>query len=262
MTGKVDNSEKRAGIPLADRNDTIVQGAGLLPIEEIMHLSRLITIGELSASFAHEVFNPLMLIRGHLRLIDEGITPDHPLRNNLDVIQRASKRIEEMADRMLDFSRKRVPQTEACDPRKLVTDALGFLQPYLNGQGIDVQIHVDRRLPQLKMDRWEMVQAFVNLIQNAAEAMTNSDRRILRIDVANHKSDIRISFSDTGTGISATDLPRVFNPFFTTKGELGTGLGLYIAKRVVEEHSGAITVQTRGDGTTFMIDFPGNESVA
>jgi two-component system NtrC family sensor kinase len=256
MTSNVKNSEKR-GIPGAGDRTPGVQGAGSLPSSEIMHLSRLITIGELSACFAHEVFNPLMLIRGHLRLIDEGIAPDHPLRNNLDVIQRASKRIEEMADRMLDFSRKRTPQTEQCDPGELARDALHFLQPYLNGLQIDVQINIDRKLPQLRIDRWEMVQALVNLIQNATEAMANSERRVLRMVVADDDGDIRISISDTGPGISAADLPRVFNPFFTTKGELGTGLGLYIAKRVVEEHSGTVTVQTNRNGTTFVIHFPG-----
>src|ERR1700756_5622193 len=83
--------------------------------DELLHFSRLITIGELSACFAHEVTNPLMLIRGHVRFVEESLAADHPLRMNFDVIARASHRIEEMARHMLDFSRKRGRRTERCD---------------------------------------------------------------------------------------------------------------------------------------------------
>src|SRR5213080_287900 len=98
--------------------------------EELQHFSRLITIGELSACFAHDVTNPLMLIRGHVRFAQESLPADHPLRVNLEVIDRASRRIEEMAKCMLDFSKKRPPRTEPCDIAELISDALRFIQPY------------------------------------------------------------------------------------------------------------------------------------
>lgn len=111
------------------------QGAGTtrtsFSTEELLHFSRLITIGELSACFAHEVANPLMLIRGHLRFVEESVTEDHPLRANFEVIDRASKRIEEMAKRMLDFSRKSTPRTEKCDFAEVISDAVHTaLLPY------------------------------------------------------------------------------------------------------------------------------------
>jgi signal transduction histidine kinase len=87
--------------------------------------------------------------------------------------------------------------------------------------------------------------------------MLESPKRLLRIDISHEKGDVvRISIADTGKGISKADLPRVFNPFFTTKGEMGTGLGLYIAKRVVEEHNGTINVKSDAEGTTFSMNFP------
>src|SRR6266576_3902612 len=98
--------------------------------EELLPLSRLITMGELSACFAHEVTNPLMLIRGHVRFVEESLPADHPLRLNFEVIERASRRIEEMAKRMLDFSKKRTLRTEACEIEELISDALRFVQPY------------------------------------------------------------------------------------------------------------------------------------
>jgi signal transduction histidine kinase len=224
--------------------------------EELQHFSRLITIGELSACFAHEVTNPLMLIRGHLRFVEESLTEDHPLRINFEVIDRASRRIEEMAKRMLDFSRKRTRRTESCDVAEVISDALRFLQPYFRTQYVDVQIHVEPRLPLIDIDRWQMVQAIVNLLQNAADAMADQERRVLSIYSRLEGNRMRIAICDTGTGIAQANLPKIFNPFFTTKGERGTGLGLYIAKQVIDEHNGTISVQTGDRGTSFVISLP------
>jgi len=224
--------------------------------EELLHFSRLITMGELSACFAHEVTNPLMLIRGHVRFVEESLPADHPLRINFEVIERASRRIEEMAKRMLDFSRKRTRRNEACQIDELISDALRFVQPYLRTQYIDVEVHLDPDLPPIDLDRWQMVQAVVNLLQNAADAMVGADKRILSIAGRIEGNAMRIAISDTGTGIAAANVQRIFEPFFTTKGERGTGLGLFIAKQVIEEHKGSVSVETSSHGTTFVISLP------
>ncbi len=219
-------------------------------------MSRLITIGELTACFAHETTNPLMLIRGHLRLIEENLPENHPIRLNFEVIDRASRRIEDMAKRLLDFSRKRKLKSERCDVSLLINESLSFVQPYLQGQNVEVQLNIDSRLPQVRLDRWRLVQALVNLFQNAADAMSQSDLRILRVSAECETGRLRISVADTGHGILPADQQRVFEPFFTTKGERGTGLGLYVTKRVVEEHGGTIRVQTTDRGATFVISLP------
>ena len=224
--------------------------------DELLHFSRLITIGELSACFAHEVTNPLMLIRGHIRFVEESLPDDHPLRMNFEVIERASRRIEEMAKRMLDFSKKRARRTEACEIDELISDALRFVQPYLRTNYIDLQVQLDSDLPAIDLDRWQMVQAVVNLLQNAADAMADSDKRVLSIASRIEGNTMRIAISDTGIGIAAAHVQRIFEPFFTTKGERGTGLGLFIAKQVVEDHNGSITVETSSRGTTFVISLP------
>lgn len=224
--------------------------------QELLHFSRLITIGELSACFAHEVTNPLTLIRGHLRFVEESLPQDHPLRINFEVIDRASRRIEEMAKRMLDFSRKRTPRTETCDVAEVISDAIRFAQPYFRTQRIDVQVHLDQKLPAVAVDRWQLVQAIVNLLQNAADSMAELDKRVLSIAARAEGPSMRITISDTGTGIVAGNVPRIFEPFFTTKGERGTGLGLYITKQVIEEHRGTINVHTGDRGTTFVISLP------
>lgn len=222
----------------------------------ILHFSRLITIGELSACFAHEVTNPLTLIRGHVRFVEESLPPDHPLRMNFEVIDRSSRRIEEMAKRMLDFSRKRVARTEPCDVAEVISDALRFVQPYFRLHNVDLKVHLDQKLPVTDIDPWQLVQAIVNLLQNAADAMSDSDKRVLSITARTEGSNVRIAISDTGKGIAAGNVSRIFDPFFTTKGERGTGLGLYITKQVIDDHGGTIDVQTGDRGTTFVISLP------
>ena len=224
--------------------------------EELLHLSRLITIGELSACFAHEVTNPLMLIKGHIRFLGETLPAGDPLRANFEVIERASQRIEELAKCMLDFSRRRSPQTQPCELAELISDALRFVQPYLRTQFIDVQVHLDTRLRLINLDRWQIIHALVNLLQNAADSMMGVDQRVLSITGRIAEGAMRIAISDTGIGIAPTDLRRIFEPFFTTKGERGTGLGLFITRQVVEAHRGSITVETSNRGTIFVISLP------
>jgi signal transduction histidine kinase len=224
--------------------------------DDLLHFARLVTIGELSACFGHEVTNPLMLIRGHLRFMDESLPADHPLRINLEVIDRASRRIDEMARNMLDFSKKRANRIEPCDIAELVSDSVRFLEPYVRTQFIEVQTRLEAPLPRLRLDRWQMVQAVVNLLQNAAYAMTKLDRRLLSVAARLEHEKVMIAISDTGPGIPSGSLSKIFDPFFTTKGEQGTGLGLYITKQVIEQHHGAIAVETGHRGTTFVISLP------
>ena len=224
--------------------------------DELLHFSRLITIGELSACFAHEVTNPLTLIRGHLRFAEESLAPDNPLRTHLEVIDKASSRIEEMAKRMLDFSKKRKRGTKRCNIAEVISDALRFVQPYFKNHFIDVHVQLESQLPILKTDRWQMIQAIVNILQNAADAMAEVDRRAVTIAARADANHMDISITDTGKGIAPGNVSQIFEPFFTTKGELGTGLGLYITKRVIEDYRGTVHVETGPRGTTFVISLP------
>ena len=224
--------------------------------EELFHFSRLVTMGQLSACFAHEVTNPLTLIRGHLQFIDESLGPGHPLRANVEAIDRASRRIEEMAKRTLDFSKKKTRRMTLCDIRELIAEALRFIDPYVRTNFIDVQLQLEPQLPCISVDRWQMVQAIVNVLQNAGEAMVDVNPRILSIRASADEKNIRIAVSDSGTGIAPGDLPQIFEPFFTTKGDRGTGLGLFITKQVIEEHCGTIQIHSANPGTIFSISLP------
>ena len=118
----------------------------------------------------------------------------------------------------------------------------------------DITVHPG--MPQVAIDRSMMIQAFVNLMQNAADAMVGARRRILSITARWEADEVRIAFADTGKGIPSSDLDYIFAPFFTTKGERGTGLGLYITRKIVEDHQGSISVQTSERGSTFVLSLP------
>jgi signal transduction histidine kinase len=224
--------------------------------EDLLQVARMITVGELSACFAHEVFDPLMLIRGHLRFVDEGLPADSNLRINFEVIDRACRRIEDRARRMLDFSRKHPSQLSSHDPGEIVDEAVRFMEPYFQEQFADVKVNVSPGLPRVRVDRPQFVQALVNVLQNAAEAMSRSEIRTVSVSITRDGEILRISIADTGCGIAQADLARIFAPFFTTKGDKGTGLGLYITRKIVEEHRGDIAVQTNSAGTTFVVSLP------
>src|SRR6185436_13776709 len=172
------------------------------------------------------------------------------------VIDRASLRIEELARRMLDFSRKRSHRTESCEVAELISEALRFVQPQFRTTFIDLQVHVDPRAAVIDIDRWQMVQALVNLFQNAADAMADVDDRVLTVSAEVERGQVVLIVSDTGAGIASSIQSKIFEPFFTTKGERGSGLGLYITKQVVEAHHGTIEVQSSGRGTSFIISLP------
>jgi signal transduction histidine kinase len=226
----------------------------ILPsVEELLHVARLVTIGELAACFAHEVMNPLTTIRGNLSIANYELPGDHPARLYLEAISRAERRIEALARRMLNFSKKRDFTPESHDVAEIIADAIKFVEPYFAEADAQLQARVPSGLPHIEADRCQLVQALVNLLQNACEAMAGTPQRTLTISAAHESDDIRISVADTGRGISEENLPRIFTPFFTTKGEAGTGLGLYITRRIIEDHRGTITVESGAGGTTFTI---------
>src|SRR5262249_40713342 len=224
--------------------------------DELRHFSRLITVGQLSTRFAQELMNPLTLIRGHLQVVEESLSTEESFRTNFEVVDRASRRIEEMAKRMLEFGKKRVRCTESWRVEEIISEALRFIQPCIRRPFVETQVEIDPQLPPVRVDRWQMVHALVNILQNAIEAMAESERRILKITACLEAKKLRITISDTGPGNRCDDVSKIFEPFFSTKTDRGAGLGLYVTKQVIEEHLGVINVRSSGCGTTFLIDLP------
>jgi len=232
----------------------------LLSEEGLHHLPRLVTIGELALCFSHEIKDPLTTVIGNARILGDQLSADHPGRVLLEGIARSALRIQGMAESMLDFGRKRQRAMQVCGPMDLIQEAVAFIRPcfaQLQCPSISVKIDVESDCPPVLADRWQIIHILVNLLHNSAEAMTNSRERQVTLTAQReaHKM-VRFTLADTGSGVAPQHVSQIFRPFFTTKGERGNGLGLFISRRTVEEHNGTISLQTSEAGTIFTICLP------
>jgi len=232
----------------------------LMSEEGLRHISRLVTIGELALCFSHEVNNPLTAVIGCAYNMQQALPEGDPIRTQLDSITRNSMRMKGMTDSMLNFGRKREKTKDRCTPEQLIHEAVRLVGPYFQAfqpPPIVIQIDVKSGCPNVAVDYWSMIHVLVNLLNNAADAMAKSRQRLITITAQREAQRmVRISVADTGSGIAPQDAGRVFSAFFTTKGEQGNGLGLFIARNTIEDHGGSIALQTGNNGTTFTICLP------
>ena len=232
----------------------------LLTEDGLRHISRLVTIGELALCFSHEVRNPLTALIGNAYMVQQSLPEGDPTRMHLDNVYRNGMRMKGMIDSMLDFGRKREKSKDCCAPEELINEAVRAVGPYFEDfkrPPIVLQVDVENGCPKVSIARWEMVHVLVNLLTNAADAMSQSRQRLVTISAQREDQGIvRFRVADTGSGIPSENVGRVFAPFFTTKGERGNGLGLYIARSTVEHHGGSISLQTSGGGTVFTVCLP------
>jgi signal transduction histidine kinase len=232
----------------------------LLSDDGLRRIARLVTMGELALCFSHEVRNPLSVMIGYATILKQSLPDAHPMHVQLDSLTRHSKRIKGMADTMLSFVRFPNKLQDWCTPNEAIQEAILFVGAYLDGfraPSIVLKVDVECGCPKIAIDRWEMVHVFVNLLKNAADAMTDSCQRLITITAQREgRQTVRISVADTGCGIDPENVGRVFTPYFSTKHEKGNGLGLYIVRNTIEEYKGTITVQTGSEGTVFTICLP------
>jgi two-component system, LuxR family, sensor kinase FixL len=228
--------------------------------QQLWQAARLAGVGELAASIAHELNNPLATV--HLRL--EGVltkTPaDDPRRRPLEVVEQEVERMARLVANLLQFSRAGRDQVSTVNVPEEVRKTIELTEPHMRRVGVQVapEFH---RVPDVFADRQQLRQVFLNLFTNAADAMPRGGRLTPRVRPGRLPPDrpaVVVEVADTGTGIPADVLPRVFDPFFTTKAEgKGTGLGLPICKRIVQEHHGTLEVESEeGKGTTVRVTLP------
>ena len=222
-------------------------------IEEIMRNERLSLIGTTISSIVHDMNNPISCILGACEII-RGNNQDELTHKMASLIREAVEKMETMTRELIDFSRGNTQlnlQSVSLDEflRSLDSD-FAKCRP-----GIDVRIEVLYDGP-IKIDRHRLLRVFGNLIRNAREAMKKTDDKILLFSVKRIDSRVHFEISDTGCGIPAQLLPRIFEPFVTHGKSNGTGLGLAISKAVVEAHHGSISVKSGDHGTTFHVVLP------
>lgn len=223
----------------------------------LMQQEKLASIGRLSAGVAHEINNPLTTVLTTVMLLQEDLTPEDPLYQELDIIARETLRCRKIVSSLLDFARQRHLKKEPLEVNPIVADSVALARKQAGFKGIPITPLLTDGLPAALADRNQLQQAFINLLINAIEATAPGGGAIevaTRCD-PQHK-EIRVVISDTGCGMPKDVQEKIFDPFFTTK-ESGTGLGLAITHGIIEQHGGRIDVDsTPGQGTTFMVILP------
>jgi signal transduction histidine kinase len=176
------------------------------------------------------------------------------LLQSIDVAQSEVRRLDYIVTQFLRAIRPARPQLHPENVNTIVEEAVRFLAPEIQARDMVVEQELRGNLPLLQLDREQMKQAFYNVIKNSVEAMKRHG--LLRIRTDRDDTYVIISFVDTGGGMSAENLGRVFEPYFTTKSS-GTGLGLLIVRRIVREHGGELSIESsQGEGLTLTIRLP------
>ncbi len=218
--------------------------------ERLAQAERLATIGEFATGVAHEIRNPLTGISSAIQLLASEFGPNDPKREIIDEILKEIRRLDQLLNDILSYSRPSSLNLISFDIHQVIDDALLFIDSELLQKHKIVKEYT-KDLPMVKIDPNQMQQVFYNIILNGLEAMEEGGVLILKTYLKENK--VFIEIKDNGCGIPKEQLNRVFRPFFSTKPK-GTGLGLAIVQRIVEQHGGGIEIKSElGKGTTFII---------
>jgi PAS domain S-box-containing protein len=228
--------------------------------QQLIASGRLVSLGEITASMAHEFNNPLGIIMGFAQDLLSDIDPASQAHRSLKIIDEETRRCEKIIQDLLQFARPKSTDLCPTDVKQAVEKTLGLVTNHLYKQKIETSIEVEAGVPKVAADPQELEQVLVNLYLNAIDAMPDGGTLTVR---ATHFSgsaaakEVCIFVSDTGFGISPEDLAKIFQPFFTAKKKRGLGLGLPICQRIIKNHNGRIEVKSQaGKGTTFEIYLP------
>jgi PAS domain S-box-containing protein len=224
--------------------------------EHLIANDRLISVGELSASIAHEFNNPLQIILGFVQnLVQEGSLPETG-RQDLRIVEDEARRCRGIIRNLLDFARPTGNEPVPLAIDDIVRDCIKLVRGYLDKSKVIVDVSIPPDLPSIHGDPQHLKQVLINLFFNAVDAMPAGGTLRVRAG-AEGVGDLTITVADTGQGIDPEILPQIFRPFFTTKKKRGTGLGLSVCDRLIRAHGGSISVESsRGIGTTFLLHFP------
>ncbi|TWI74144.1 phospho-acceptor domain-containing protein [Desulfobotulus alkaliphilus] len=226
--------------------------------ENLEQAERMVMVARLAAGMAHSIRNPLTSVKMRLFSLSRSLKLDEDQREDFDVISSEINHIDTIVQHFLEFSRPPKLKIQSICPSDVVDQALTLLKHRLASYDVTVTLNRKEELPQIAGDPEQLKEVLVNLIENSCQAMEGRPGHMeISEGLENQEKPMaRIRIHDSGPGIPADLLPRIFDPFVTTK-EDGTGLGLSIANRIIENHGGSIEVRSvPGNGTTFDILLP------
>jgi len=227
--------------------------------EENIESERFSALTLLAAGVAHEIGNPLNSLNIHLQLMERrarklAAKTREAFEQSIRIARGEVDRLDHIITQFLRAIRPQPIETRMENINVLVEDSVAFLEPELGNRNILMELELDASLPPIEVDRGQIKQAFYNVIRNSFQAMKSGG--ILRINTGSDATHLFVRFADTGGGIAAADMGRIFEPYFTTKSS-GTGLGLLIVRRIVRAHGGEVSLEsTEGKGLVFTIRIP------
>jgi signal transduction histidine kinase len=233
---------------------------------DLAHISRVSTMGELTASLAHEIKQPIGAAvtnaEACLRLLDRD-QPDLPeAREAMWEMVRDARRAADIIDRVRLLYQKGSPQLDIVDVNEVIRDMVIVLHNEANRHSVTMHTDLAEELPKVMADRVQLQQALMNLMLNGIEAMRDTRGELSIKSQLADDSRLLISIADTGVGLPSEKIDKIFNAFFTTKSQ-GTGLGLAITRSIVESHGGRIwATANSGRGATFSFTLPSRVAVA
>jgi PAS domain S-box-containing protein len=247
--------EHRAAEALRQSEEKLRQHAQELE-QQLIASGRLVSLGEITASMAHEFNNPLGIVMGFAQDLLSETDPTTSQYRSLKIIDEEAKRCQKIIQELLEFSRPKSADLSLTDITQIVEKTLNLVRNHLYKQKVEAGTRLGKNLPKIHADPQQLEQVLVNLYLNAIDAMPEGGMLSVQ---ANVESDgmVALMIADTGFGIDETDLSKIFLPFFTAKKTKGLGLGLPICERIIKNHSGRIEVESQpGKGTTFKIYLP------
>lgn len=226
----------------------------VLTQEKLVISERFAAIGEAAAHLTHEIKNPLMLIGGFAHQILRTLPDDDQRREKLRIITCEAKRLEAMLMEVRDFTRPPQPKKTDANVNETVRDVVGLFQEYFQAQHIRLDLQLASDLSPCRFDPNQIKQVLLNLVKNAIEAMPKGGT--LTIGSQTENSYLHVMVADTGEGIAPDKMKKLFHPFFTTK-QKGTGLGLAVSYKIIQDHGGEILAESReGEGSRFIFTLP------
>ncbi|MCB9357887.1 MAG: hypothetical protein H6506_04505 [Calditrichaeota bacterium] len=226
---------------------------------ELVQMEKMSATGQLAAGVAHEINNPVGIIKNRIELLLEDVRADRKVEDmaeHLSMMHRQSDRISKIVSKLLTFARKSSGKRSELHVDQIIHGVLLLVRKEAEKRGIELKSEIAQDLPTIRGEITELEQVFINLILNAMDATPRGGRIV--ISAARSDSTVQIKVEDNGSGIPNEIQSKIFDPFFTTKDVgAGTGLGLAITYRLVEDHAGTISVKsTPGQGTEFIVSLP------
>lgn len=232
--------------------------------DELIQSKKLASLGVLTAGVAHELTNPLnnisMIAQTYAEVYDKLGRDDRI--GFMNKVEEETDRIKEIVKNLLDFSKPKEANLKEADIGMVMRKTFTIVKNMLDVSNIDARLSIEGGLPPVVIDEHQIQQVLVNLVTNAVQAMSGGGKLFLSARRSSGRDSIEITVMDSGKGIAPEFLPHIFDPFFSTKGEGGTGLGLSVSYGIIKNHKGDIRVESKvGVGTTFTIELQASKKL-